>query len=155
MLGCRLQSGLTCLSTQCVTEGELCTAQAGLKQVGIVGVALTWVPVVFYCVESSECPSHMFRSFVSHPSSQGSLNSHLFTKAIALYSFIVLFLRKDIPNHIPGVIVAAIWLFITCIVGIPSAHFRNEQYYGKNGYCMVNFGLCPSGRWFLNTKGVG
>jgi hypothetical protein len=67
-----------------------------------------------------------------------SENSSAF-QAIALYTFFILVMRKDrtIPKHTAKVIVAAIWIFVAIVIGIPNIAFRNEEYYGPTVYCMA------------------
>ena len=60
------------------------------------------------------------------------------TKAIAIHTFVILVLRKGIKKHTSKYVVLSIWIFTALVMGVPYAVHRNEQYYGKNGFC-TNF----------------
>ncbi|PPQ98708.1 hypothetical protein CVT24_003416 [Panaeolus cyanescens] len=80
-----------------ITTGSLCTAQAALKQIGIVGVSLS-------------------------------------SLMIAIHTFVVLVLRWRVSRLASALMVAAIWVCMAIIIGVPNIVHRNQSYYGKAGY---------------------
>jgi hypothetical protein len=60
------------------------------------------------------------------------------TKAIAIHTFVILVLRQRIGKHTSKYVVLSIWICTALVTGVPYAVHRNEQYYGRNGFC-TNF----------------
>jgi hypothetical protein len=117
-------------------------AQAFAKQVGINGVAMTCVPSSFFyelpemfvfvqCTFISSLVSQLVRTY------SNTIHVSL-TKAITLYTFLVLVLRKDktIPKHTAKVVVVLIWISVALVIGIPNAG-NFGKYYGVSRPCMI------------------
>ena len=134
------------LNLKAIMEGHLCMAQAAIKQVGIVGVAMTWVLFLETTLELS-----LFSGFCmvdSVGSAAGPwcvciissiihfliLGKHP-GQAIAVHTFCVLVLHWSTPNYISKLVVLIIWIFTTLVIGIPNIINMNKQYYGNMGYC--------------------
>lgn len=120
---------------QDITEGHLCTAQAVLKQVGINGVAWTYVSAIFFFLHyHAYAFSKISGTYFPPVFCPGYFLTCRF-QAIAVHTFSILVLRWNPPVYASKAMVIGVWALTAAIVGISYAVHRHQHYYGASGGC--------------------